>query len=112
MKVPHVGPMPAKPARPDDGHARLRAMSSELEAVFLQQLFKAMRDSVPRDGILTPSPGEDVFTSMLDERLANLMASRSTRGLGQALYEQLSRALPPENTESPVNDGSPGKGNP
>ncbi len=73
--------------------AKLRALSHQFEGVFLDQLFKAMRQTVPQGGFLAKSPGEEMFTSMLDERVADVAAQRMERGLGEALYRQLSRRL-------------------
>jgi flagellar protein FlgJ len=87
-----VGPLPPQPAASD--RARLRQASHDLEGVFLNQLFQAMRATVPHEGIVAQSGGEDLFDSMLDQRLSELSAARSTRGLGEALYRQLSRHLP------------------
>jgi flagellar protein FlgJ len=87
----------ATPARAP--RAELRRLSREMEAVFLQQLFRAMRESVPEGGLIERSAGEDAFTAMLDERLASEAAARSTRGLGEALYRQLARRLGPDAAE-------------
>ena len=78
-----------------DARARLREASATLEGVFLHQLFQAMRATIPEGGALTRSEGEQMFTGMLDEQLSQLTAARSTRGLGEAIYRQLSRHLPP-----------------
>jgi Rod binding domain-containing protein len=81
--------------RPDE-RAQLRRMAHELEGVFLNQLFQAMRASVPRNGITEAAPGQELFTSLLDERLASQAAERMQGGIGEALYRQLVRRLPPE----------------
>jgi len=73
-------------------------MAHELEGVFLNQLFKAMRASVPQDGLIEANPGQELFTSLLDERLASQAAERMKGGLGDALYRQMARRLPPEET--------------
>jgi flagellar protein FlgJ len=74
--------------------AKLRKAAHDLEGIFVNELFKAMRETVPQDGILSQDPGQDLFTGMLDERLAERYAERSQGGLGEALYRQLSRRLP------------------
>ena len=79
-----------------DARAQLRQVSRELEAVFLTQLLQAMRESVPDGGVTERSAGEQMFTSMLDEKIAQAGASRDGRGISEALYRQLSRLLPPE----------------
>ena len=83
-----TGPAPAAPAE------ALRRAAHDLEGVFVNQLFKAMRETVPQDGIFSTDPGQDLFTGMLDERLAQLYGQRAHGGIGDALYRQLSRRLP------------------
>ncbi len=67
--------------------ARLRAATDALEGTFYQELFKAMRESVPESGLLDGGSGEDAFTAMLDQHLADVQATRSDRGIGQTLYQ-------------------------
>lgn len=73
--------------------ARLRTAAHQLEGVFLSQLFKAMRNTVPSGAAGPGSEGRELFTSMLDDQLAERAAERMTHGLGEALYRQLSRRL-------------------
>jgi flagellar protein FlgJ len=49
---------------------RLQHAMRQLEGVFVQQLFKAMRETVPDEGIASGGSGEQIFTSMLDEQMA------------------------------------------
>lgn len=94
---------PISPIRPHGAnsqspHERLRTASRMMEAQFLSQLFAAMRATATSlDGGQTSSE-EKLFTQMLDDRISELAALRSSRGLGDALYRQLSRHLPPEHT--------------
>lgn len=88
----NVRPAPARPATAPDPHEGLRRASHALEAVFINQLFQAMRASVPQEEA-TDSAARDLFTGMLDERFATLTAEGSTRGLGEALYHQMARRL-------------------
>lgn len=81
-------------AKPDEAHAKLRKASHDLESVFINELFKAMRATVPDDGILANDPGQDLFTGMMDERIAQSYAGQGKTGIGEALYHQLSRRLP------------------
>jgi len=60
----------------------------------MAQLFQAMRATVPDSG--DAGGGQAMFTSMLDDELAARAADRMHRGLGEALYRQLSRRLPAE----------------
>ena len=76
-----------------DERTRVRALSQQLEGVFLNQLFQAMRQTVPQDGVIDAAPGQQMFTQMLDERMASEAAKHMTRGLGDALYRQLAARL-------------------
>ena len=94
-----VGPRHALPqADQKDGtqHAKLRKAAHDLEGLFVAELFKAMRATVPEDGILSRAPGQDLFQGMMDDKIADLYAGRSQHGLGESLYRQLSRRLPDE----------------
>ena len=73
--------------------AELRKAAHDLEGVFVNELFKAMRQTVPQGGFLSEDPGQELFTGMLDERLAQTYAERAKGGLGEALFQQLSRRL-------------------
>jgi len=85
---------------PRNERDELRRMSNALEGIFLSQLFQAMQESIPEGGVLDPSYGQDLFTSLLHERLASEAADRMSRGIGDALYRQLSRRLPAEGDAS------------
>ncbi|MGE5594373.1 MAG: rod-binding protein [Betaproteobacteria bacterium] len=63
----------------------------ELESVFLEQLLKEMRKTVPKDDLFGGGRGEDVFQSMFDQEIAKAMAGRGGIGLAEILYKQLSR---------------------
>ncbi len=68
---------------------RLRAATTMLESSFYNEMFKAMRDTVPEGGVLSGGSGEEMFSSMLDQHVADAAASRVERGLAEALYRQL-----------------------
>ncbi len=91
-----IGPVGSRPpgdADPKDPRTVLRHAAHQFEGVFLAQLFKAMRSTVGQSGLVANSPGQEIFTSMLDDKLAGIAADHSKRGLGEALYHQLSRRL-------------------
>ncbi|MEO8633750.1 MAG: rod-binding protein [Gemmatimonadales bacterium] len=78
----------------DREHTKLHKAAQDLEGIFIGELFKAMRATVPDDGILSQAPGQDLFQGMMDDRMAALQAQRSKSGLSESLYRQLSRRLP------------------
>ena len=82
------------PARSDE--QRLRTVAKQLEGVFVQQLFKAMRETVPQDGFASGGAGEEIFTGLMDETMAAHVPNQWDRGIGESLYRQLRAALPPQ----------------
>ncbi len=68
--------------------ARLREATQQLEGVFMQHLMKSMRATVPNGGN-PDAPGADLYGSLLDEHLAQTVANKSSTGIAEALYRQL-----------------------
>lgn len=98
-----VGPGPTGAAAGEA--ARLRKLAAEVEGVFMQQLFKAMRETVPAGGMFDGGSGEDIFTGMLDEHISDVAAARQRNGLGEALYRQLATRLGPAPAGKPADGG-------
>lgn len=75
-----------------DPEARLKIATGLLGASFYQEMFKAMRSTVPEGGLVDVGMGEDVFSTLLDQHLAEASASRDDRGIGRALYRHFAEA--------------------
>ena len=73
-----------------DDPAELRKLADQLQGVFIQQLFKAMRDTVPENGSAFGRAGSEMFSGIMDEHLAEAASVQLQKGLGQAIYRQLS----------------------
>jgi flagellar protein FlgJ len=83
------------PVKPDDQDTKLQKAAGDLEGLFVQQLFKAMRNTVPQDeGIISGGSGEEMFTGLMDEHLAAETPKQSQSGIAEALYRQLRHRLP------------------
>jgi flagellar protein FlgJ len=97
-----IGLTATPPATTDTQHAKLKKAAEQLEGMFVQQLYKAMRDTVPQqEGIVSGGAGEDIFTGLLDQHLAAETPTHWEGGLSDALYRQLSRGLPPTASVAP-----------
>lgn len=85
----------ARPAAVPDEEKRLRKSAADLEGLFVAQLYKAMRATVPQgEGIVTGGSGEELFTGLMDEHIAADTPKHWSGGISEALYRQLRRALP------------------
>lgn len=78
----------------DDPRTALAQAARQFEAVFLQTMLKAMRESVPRAGMLDSDAGR-MYEGLLDQQLAQVLANRAGTGLAAELERQLARSLPP-----------------
>ena len=65
----------------------LKAAAQQFESVFLNMMLKSMREATPQDGMFD-SEQTRMFTGMLDQQLAQSMASRGV-GLADIMVEQL-----------------------
>jgi peptidoglycan hydrolase FlgJ len=74
---------------------KLKQTAQQLEGVFVEHLFKAMRETVPEGGLVDGGAGEEIFTSLLDRHLADQVPGWE-RGLGAAIYRQLQRSVTDE----------------
>lgn len=73
--------------------AALRRTAQQLEGVFVEQLFKAMRETVHHDGYVDGGAGEDMFTGMFDEKIAESAPRQWHDGLADSIYRQLRSKL-------------------
>lgn len=81
--------------RPDEKSAdpaKLRKACQDFEAVFISQIWKQMRSSVPKDGLLH-SKEEESYLSMFDQELSLKMSRGGGIGLADMLYANLSDRL-------------------
>lgn len=79
------GQFPAKATDPQ----KLRKTCSELESLFIFQLLKEMRATIPKSGYLSGGKGEEIYTSMLDAQVARDLAAERGIGLSSFFENQL-----------------------
>lgn len=68
----------------------LRQSCREFEAIYINEMYKSMRKTVPESGLF-PKKGmaEEVYREMLDMEMARKTASGDGMGVGKAMYQQL-----------------------
>ena len=79
---------------PSSDAVRLAKSARDLEGVFVQQLYKAMRETVPEGGLGSGGAGEETFTSLLDQHIAEQTPGRWKHGLAGAIERVLGGARP------------------
>jgi flagellar protein FlgJ len=85
---------------------KLRNTALQLEGMFVQRMFAAMRETVPQDGFLGQSSAEQTFGSILDEKLAEKVPKQMSgqHSLAEALYRQLRARIEPAPTAEAAGD--------
>ncbi len=87
-----LGPDPdgiaAAAARGDEDEA-LREAARQFESVFVHQLFKSMRATVPKGGMADAGFGGEVFTDMLDAEYARSVSNTGQLGLADIIAREL-----------------------
>jgi flagellar protein FlgJ len=69
----------------------LRRACQDFEAVMLQSMFKSMRGTVPDDGLVEKSTGQEIFDDLMDQEVATQMARTEGVGLADMLFRQLQK---------------------
>ena len=71
----------------------LKQAAKEFESVFMYQVVQAMRQTIPKGGLVEKGEGEEMFEGMLDQEWAKTLAGRGgPASLSEVIYRQLSRA--------------------
>ena len=80
----------------DPERKRLYEASQEFQAIFVKMMLKAMRSTLNRKGdMLYGGQKQEIFEDMLYDEYSSSMSKNSGFGLADAMYRQLSSALPP-----------------
>ena len=82
----------ASPEENKQQEQRLREEIANFTAFFVNQMFSAMRDTVPESDFIDGGFAEEIFTDMLDQEISEQGARQdSFKRLNELLFEQLSR---------------------
>jgi flagellar protein FlgJ len=68
----------------------LKRACQEFEAIVLNILYKQMKATVIKSGLIKEDPGTGIFESMYDEQLMEQASKTGSFGLAESLYRQLS----------------------
>ena len=71
---------------------KLKKACADFESIFTYQLLKTMRQTVPKSQTGLGSFGKDTYTMMMDQKLAETIASKGEgTGLQKVLYDQMTQ---------------------
>ncbi len=68
----------------------MEKVARDFESVFINKLFESMRKAIPKSGLLDSS-AMDMYQSMMDQEMAKELSKRKGMGMGEMVYNDLSR---------------------
>lgn len=84
----------AEPAADPEKEKKLKKACADFEAMLVFQLLKTMRQTVPKNGYLKSSQGQQTYEMMLDQKIATDLAHKGEGlGLQKILYNQLNQQI-------------------
>jgi flagellar protein FlgJ len=72
---------------------KIANLAREFESVFMNQMLKAMRQTIPKNNLVNGGHAEDIYSSLLDEEFSRRMAYSQQGGISQALANQLNLVM-------------------
>ena len=81
------------PLKKDPGtdEIKLKKATKDFEAIFLRQLLKVMRSTVPESQLLSGGIARDFYESMMDEIIAQKAAEAGKTNFGDMIFRYLTR---------------------
>jgi Rod binding domain-containing protein len=70
---------------------RLEKACQEFESLFIHQMMKTMRQTVPRTGFMGEGKERNIFQALFDEEISKAISKRGGMGLGKMLYQQMQK---------------------
>ncbi|NPV38658.1 MAG: hypothetical protein HPY78_05235 [Brevinematales bacterium] len=68
---------------------RMQEVAAEFESLFVNELFKSMRRTVPKNDYLNGGLRQDIFEDMLYQEYARKISHSGGLGLGEMVYKYL-----------------------
>lgn len=72
--------------------AELRKVSQNFESIFIQMMFKEMRNSVEKSNLFGNTQATQFFEGMRDEEMSKQLSTSGGIGIGSMIYQQLKHA--------------------
>ena len=108
---PAATPAPGVTPSAERDQAKIRKVAEQMAGSFAEQLFKAMRETVPQgEGAFDGGSGEEMFSGLMDQHLAAETPTQWARGLTDSIARHLRGALDAQQGGSPDAKGADAKG--
>jgi flagellar protein FlgJ len=73
---------------------KLKEACNDFEAIFIKQMLDSMKKTINYSDLSKRNMGEEIFDDMLYDEYAKKMSGTAGLGIGNMMFQQLSRQLP------------------
>jgi flagellar protein FlgJ len=70
---------------------KLRKTCADFESIFLYQMLKTMRTTIPQSGLTDKMTGKDTYQAMMDQKVSEELANKGGMGMQEVLFHQLNK---------------------
>ena len=70
---------------------KMKQTARDFEAIFIQQIFKGMRQTVTEGGLLPHGQAEEIYAGMQDMEAARQFSNQGGIGLAEMLFEHMQK---------------------
>jgi len=93
-----VGGVKQEAFLPPEKDKQLKKACADFESLFVYELFKAMRRTIPRGGLLPKNTQTDSWDMVMDQHVSEELSRRNGGlGLQKILYEQVVKSMKAQN---------------
>jgi flagellar protein FlgJ len=68
---------------------KLKKACADFDALFMAQMLKSMRQTIPQTGFLEKGLGNDIYQGFMDQELSQKLSKSKGLGLGKVIYRQM-----------------------
>lgn len=108
MALDHISTQVPTRSKIEDSPEAILEAAKAFEAVFLNEIMKSMRKTLPEDGVLNGGFANGVFNSMLDQEYSQIASKSGQVGLADMIALQLNRGEPLNMDDMPARDPAEG----
>lgn len=73
--------------------AKLRQACNEFEAIYINEMLKTARQTIPEDGLFEKNSATNIYEEMQDMEQARSMSQHSSIGIADAMYKKMSHLI-------------------
>ena len=89
LGLDHIATELPNRAKVEDSPEAIREAAKAFESIFVNELMKSMRKTLPEDGMLNSGFANGVFNGMLDQEYSQIASRSGQIGLAKVIAEQL-----------------------